>query len=1010
MPQYNHPLISTTSIKMDIRAVSFQLHLLPPQSRVLALCIICCASLTSFHPSVLGDGPRPESFADDNFFSSNPDVLLRCGVRRASAYRALRIEALKAAWEIGIILQPSNENAASCYLLDLLEQCDFSGVSRPWANAYMSHVRALAPIWRAANSFTVSDSAHWVGYLMGDALISARSRTPMLVTPNDQLLLCGPAPPSLEAMIASLSKSTSVSLLWTSFNSFLYHVIDLSRQLSETIAGDYARLSPLSEGAVLNFLSSLSSMHTVLCLLLDHFDRANATNTDNNSPFVLNDIAKTCAYSAIFGFTGVVLPFYRELEYRETSDGPMQSQTAYDRLRFLRAQAHEMAVLGLRQMARAIRYLPRIHYIPGTRGAPLYPQFTRDVETIANEMKWMGYSLEAASTPHSAALIERLEGACQSGDRRHVPPAGTPAGGIFLASVLWRRLHSSGLIDYTHLARRVLCHPQLNGPCARCVERNNVCITTPVPRGRPRKNPVAASSSLALSRLPPLSSLPFPLHPQPVSETSSDCPELTPEFVAHCFEGLQFTPQYTHPLISATSIKTDARAVSFQINLLPPQSRVLALCIVCFVSLTSFHPSVLGDGPRPESFLDHGFFSSNPDLLSCGMRRAPAYRALRAEALKAAWEFGIMLQPSNENAASCYLLDLMEQGDFAGLNRPWANAYIAHIRALVPIWRTSGYITSDAGHWAGFLMTEALISARTRTTMLVTLNDQLLICGPEPPSLESLLASVENSPQSSSLSVLWTSMKPYLFHVTDLARQLSEQIAGDYARVNPLSEGAVIKFLSSLSLMHSVLSLLLDRVDAAITSATDNDSPFILEDTNVDVVARACAYTAAFGFTGLVLPFYRELEYRENSDVVQNQRTRDRLRLLRAQAHEMTVQGARELVRSLRYLPKIHYTPVHWATISAWAEFCVQEAESGTAVSPESARDLETILNELKLLGYSLDVASTSHGMALIKRLEAHVHASLVPPDILDPSLLMDMFPLDGSWIHSTEDGQLLLK
>jgi hypothetical protein len=110
---------------MDIRAVSFQLHLLPPQSRVLALCIICCASLTSFHPSVLGDGPRPECFLDENFFLSSPD-LFGCGVRRASAYRALRIEALKAAWEIGIILQPSNENAASCYLLDLLEQCNQS--------------------------------------------------------------------------------------------------------------------------------------------------------------------------------------------------------------------------------------------------------------------------------------------------------------------------------------------------------------------------------------------------------------------------------------------------------------------------------------------------------------------------------------------------------------------------------------------------------------------------------------------------------------------------------------------------------------------------------------------------------------------------------------------------------------------------------------------------------------------------------------------------------------------
>ncbi|KAJ7655805.1 hypothetical protein DFH06DRAFT_1200944 [Mycena polygramma] len=565
-------------------------------------------------------------------------------------------------------------------------------------------------------------------------------------------------------------------------------------------------------------------------------------------------------------------------------------------------------------------------------------------------------------------------------------------------------------------ARRVSCNPQPNGaPCTRCVERNSVCITTPVSRGRPRKNPVAAASSLSLSRLPPLSSLPFPLHPHPVLETSSDCPELTTELVAHCFEGLKFTPQYNYPLISATSIRTDIRAVSFQVHLLSPQCRVLALCIVCFVSLASFHSSVLGEGPRPASFLDHDFFSSNTDLLSFGLRRGPAFRALRAEAVKAAWEIGIVLQPSNENAASCYLLDLTEQSDFPGASRPWANAYMAHIRALAPIWRASGYITSDAGHWSGFLMTEALISAKSRTTMLVTHNDQLLICGPEPPSLESLLASLESSPHNSSLTSLWTSMKPYLFHVTSLARQLSETIAGDYARVTPLSEGAVIKFLSSLSLMHSILSILLEQVDAAITSATDNHSPFILEDTNVDVVARASAYAAVFGFTGLVLPFYRELEYRENNDQPgQSERTRERLRLLRVQAHEMAVLGARELVRSLRYLPRIHYTPAHWTTISDWADFCAEEAESRAALSPESARDLETILNELKLLGYSLDVVSTPRGITLIERLEAHVNRTLLAPappppcGYLDPTLLTDMFlPLDAGWMDVAEGGQL---
>ncbi|KAF8130423.1 hypothetical protein K438DRAFT_861815 [Mycena galopus ATCC 62051] len=549
-------------------------------------------------------------------------------------------------------------------------------------------------------------------------------------------------------------------------------------------------------------------------------------------------------------------------------------------------------------------------------------------------------------------------------------------------------------------ARRVLCHPQPHGaPCPRCVEKNQICTTTPVPRGRPRKNPLPACPALSHSRARsrPRSRPSPPLPVQTAYKTSSSCPELTPEFVAHCFEGVQFTPQYNHPLISITSIKMDIRAVSFQLHLLPPQSRVLALCIICCASLTSFHPSVLGDGPRPESFMDESFFSSNRDLLGCGVRRARAYRALRIEALKAAWEIGIILQPSDENAASCYLLDLLEQCDFSGVSRPWANAYMSHVRALAPIWRsTNSYAVSDGAHWVGYLMGDALISARSRTPMLVTPNDQLFLCGPAPSSLEDLIASLT---KSNSVSLLWTSLNSFLYHVIDLARQLSETISGDYARLSPLSESAVLNFLSSLSLMHSALCLLLDHVDQAIYSTTES-SPFVLEDT-----ARTCAYGAIFGFTGIVLPFYRELEYRETCDnELQNQCTYDRLGFLRAQAYEMAVLGAHQMARAIRYLPRIHYTPVHWSTIYGWAEFCAEEAESGAPLSPEFTRDLETITNELKFMGYSLEVASAPHSTALIERLEGHLRRAITDM-FLPPELPLEVHPVSWHRPQSSYEG-----
>ncbi|KAJ6533026.1 hypothetical protein B0H19DRAFT_1187152 [Mycena capillaripes] len=509
-------------------------------------------------------------------------------------------------------------------------------------------------------------------------------------------------------------------------------------------------------------------------------------------------------------------------------------------------------------------------------------------------------------------------------------------------------------------ARRVLCHPQ-PGPgaaCLRCAEKMTICTTTPVRRGRPPKHPVQASS------LPRPHQTSLVLHPKPNFGLTVDCPELSPDLAAHCFEGLKFNPQFQHPLISATSLIADVHAVSFRLDQLPPETRVLALCSVAYASLSAFHRSVLGDGPRPESFMDHTFFSLSPNLLECGVRRAPVYRALRAEALKAAWEI---------KRASCYLLDLMEQSDFGSAGRPWATAFMSHVRYLAPIYRaSSSYTDADANDWAGYLMAQGLISARSRTPLIITPQDQLLLCGSEPPSLETLLDSLEKSAHDPSFSFLWSSMRPCFYLKQSLEVRIINLKPISYARSSPLSEAAVLRFLNSLSMMHSILSLLLDRIDM-VAGPRGSAPPDGSEETSVVALMRACG--------GLVLPLYRELQYRETSDgVPQSERTRERLRTLRVQAHDMAVLGGREFARGIRYLPKIHYSPVLWATVRAWAEFCCDEADADgrTPLSPEDARDIETLADQLKLLGYSLEAASTPHTLALIERLEGHVQRALV--------------------------------
>ncbi|KAF8212698.1 hypothetical protein K438DRAFT_1957317 [Mycena galopus ATCC 62051] len=337
-------------------------------------------------------------------------------------------------------------------------------------------------------------------------------------------------------------------------------------------------------------------------------------------------------------------------------------------------------------------------------------------------------------------------------------------------------------------ARRVLCHPQPNGqPCPRCAEKNNTCTTTPVVRrrARARAEPAPSPSSVVSPRETSLSVALMSQESPPGGDASTDCPPLNPEFVAHCFECFEFIGQVSHPLIRRTRIKDAVAAASFELHLLAPQCRVLALCIIAVASLASFHESVLGPGPRPNSLADRDFFSSTPNPRECGVRRATAYHAFRAKAAKSAWEIGVMLEPTEENAASCYLLDLLEQSDSSGASRPWAAAYISHIRALAPRWRAGRYTASDEGLWMGFLMTDALYSTVRRLPLLIMPHDQLMLSGPEPSSLESFLQSLESS-KNSGPQVLWASWNPYGFHVISLARQLSLEINGGKLSISSL--------------------------------------------------------------------------------------------------------------------------------------------------------------------------------------------------------------------------------
>ncbi|KAJ7207432.1 hypothetical protein GGX14DRAFT_396264 [Mycena pura] len=69
--------------------------------------------------------------------------------------------------------------------------------------------------------------------------------------------------------------------------------------------------------------------------------------------------------------------------------------------------------------------------------------------------------------------------------------------------------------------------------------------------------------------------------------------------------------------------------------------------VQCFVPVV--HPLVLGDAARPASFTDANFFAHAPAAV------------LRAEACRAAWDARVLLKPTLDDAATCYLLDVLAQ-------------------------------------------------------------------------------------------------------------------------------------------------------------------------------------------------------------------------------------------------------------------------------------------------------------------------------------------------------------
>jgi hypothetical protein len=162
-----------------------------------------------------------------------------------------------------------------------------------------------------------------------------------------------------------------------------------------------------------------------------------------------------------------------------------------------------------------------------------------------------------------------------------------------------------------------------------------------------------------------------------------------------------------------------------------------------------------------------------------------------------------------------------------------------------------------------------------------------------------------------------------------------------------MAEAAVIQFLSSLSILQSILTLVLTQPEFFATGdllfyESPVQSP---QNRRQSDKVRACMFAMAIGFTGLVLSLHKEIEYRVSTDppTLQNRWIQERMGTIQRQVHEMASLAVGDIARALQLLPSLpHLNHIGFSTIQDWADFCLAESATTGSIDPARVKILET--------------------------------------------------------------------
>ncbi|GAA6012319.1 hypothetical protein JCM11491_007091 [Sporobolomyces phaffii] len=558
--------------------------------------------------------------------------------------------------------------------------------------------------------------------------------------------------------------------------------------------------------------------------------------------------------------------------------------------------------------------------------------------------------------------------------------------------------------------RRVLCKPQPIGiSCPRCKDKGIVCTTTPtvrkkaVGRSGKRIEEARAMFGTADPSAPDLmgaSNTPWiqPRLQQPqgpagasidtlatavraprVSEEDSDAQlafeALNGSLVAHLLELYQALPQSWLPIGVRGKMSLLFESAGRRLDALPPQAEVLAHAMIALTSRLSSHSALFSPGGPVPAFesLTPATFAQHRDLREFGRRRDQNCEKLRKRAVKLAWERGTLVQASEESMASCYLLEMLEGRNDPKAGKPYGSAFVSHLRSLLDSDDPgSPKVMNMSLGWSALMMREAIFAASAGRTSHFTATDDRLLCGDPPASIEaSLLETVDDVDLRDTVTLFFRPFRPYTYHCATLARALSDNVTGTFARKQPLDELFVTKYMTHLDHLLHLFAVLESRIamvlSPAATSAHALPAPFEAER---QFIMRACLYTLSLAWCGLSLPLYIDLKRRvraleqpsDDSAALHShpsrQRTLARLRLLLEQVRSTTLKAARMVAQTVREAPSLAFlTHLQSENLDKWCELLIETRvveDGGQGITRAERRsDLIDIRDGLLTMGWS---------------------------------------------------------